>query len=191
MMRMIRNERGFTLAEILVGAVVVAVGIVGLFIVIPLAGFGIQQGNQMTTATFLAQQRLEQVRNTTWTCSTLDYSTTPATCTTTAVDCLGTSSGSAAPTTSQCNVTPCTNGTACTTFADESSTAISGFSGYSRTVRITDCSVSPGCGTTAPMVSGVARLATVGVTFTPSTGVGAGGTGRTFTVSLDLLVSQR
>jgi type IV pilus assembly protein PilV len=187
---MMRDERGFTLAEILVAAVIIAVGIVGLAVVMPLAGYGIQQGNQMSTATFLAQQRLEQVRNTTWTCS-IYSSATPATCTTPAVDCLGTSSGSAAPTTTTCNVTPCTNGAACTTFADESSTAIPGFSGYSRTVRITDCGVSPGCGTTTPIVNAVARLATVSVTYKPSTGVGAASSGQTFTVSLDLMVAQR
>jgi len=184
MMPMVGNERGFTLAEILVGAVIVAVGIAGLFVVMPLAGYGIQQGNQMSTATFLAQQRLEQVRNATWT----GYPTAVAGVT---FDCLGTSSSNNAPTSTTCNVSPCTNGTSCTTFADESSTSISGFSGYSRTVRVTDCSVGAGCGTTTPIVSANARLVTVTVTYTPSTGAGAASSGQTQSVVLDLLVAQR
>jgi prepilin-type N-terminal cleavage/methylation domain-containing protein len=187
---MMRDERGFTLAEILVAAVVIAVGISGLFIVVPLAGYGIQQGNQQSSATFLAQQRLEQVRNATWT-GALYPSPLPAGWTA-PVDCLGVSTSNAAPVTTTCNVSPCVNGTSCTTFADENSTAIPGFAGYSRTVRITDCGVAPGCGTAPNIIlSANAKLATVAVTYTPSTGVGAGATGRTFTVSLDLLLAQR
>jgi prepilin-type N-terminal cleavage/methylation domain-containing protein len=178
------NERGFTLAEILIGAVIVAVGITGLFVVMPLAGYGIQQGNQVSTATFLAQQRLEQVRNATWN----GY---PTPVSGTNFDCVGTSSGGSAPTSTTCNVSPCTNGTSCTTWADESSTSISGFSGYSRTVRVTDCSSGSGCGSTTPVVSSNLRLVTVTVTYTPSTGAGAASSGQTYSVVLDLLVAQR
>lgn len=187
---MMRDERGFTLAEILVAVVIIAVGIVGLAMVMPLAGYGIQQGNQLSTATFLAQQRLELVRNATWT-GALYPSPLPAGWTA-PVDCVGTSSGSAAPTTTTCSVAPCANGTSCATFADESSSAIAGFTGYSRTVRITDCGVGAGCGA-APnaIVSPNARLAVVTVTFTPSTGIGAAASGQVFTVSLDLVLSQR
>ena len=41
------------------------------------------------------------------------------------------------------------------------------------------------------VVSANARLAVVTVTFKPSTGVGAASAGQTYTVSLDLMVSQR
>jgi hypothetical protein len=58
-------------------------------------------------------------------------------------------------------------------------------------VRITDCGVGAGCGTTSPVVSSLARLAVVTVTYKPSTGVGAGASGSTYAVSLDLMVSQR
>jgi prepilin-type N-terminal cleavage/methylation domain-containing protein len=186
---MIGNENGFTLAEILVASVIIAVGIVALGMVMPLSGFGIQQGNQMSTATFLAEQRLEQVRNATWT-GALYPSPLPAGWTA-PVDCLGTSAGNSAPSTTTCTVAPCVNGTACTTFADEASNAIAGFAGYSRTVRVTDCGVGAGCGA-APnaIVSANARMAVVTVTYTPSTGVGAG-TGQTYSVSLDLVVAQR
>jgi prepilin-type N-terminal cleavage/methylation domain-containing protein len=187
---MMRDERGFTLAELLVAVVVIAVGLVGLATVMPLAGYGIQQGNQLSTATFLAQQRLELVRNATWT-GALYPSPLPAGWTA-PVDCVGTSAGTAAPTTTTCNVSPCSNGASCTTFADESSTSIAGFTGYSRTVRITDCGVAPGCGASPnAIVSSNAKMAVVTVTFTPSTGVGAAAAGQVFTVSLDLVVSQR
>jgi len=187
---MIHNERGFTLAEILVAAVIIAVGIVGLAVVMPLAGYGVQQGNQVSTATFLAQQRLEFVRNAPWT-GALYPSPLPAGWTA-PIDCVGTSSGNAAPTSTTCNLSPCAVGATCTTFSDESSSAITGYAGYSRTVRITDCGVAPGCGASPnAVVSSNARLAVVTVTFTPSTGVGAAGSGQTFTVSLDLMVAQR
>jgi prepilin-type N-terminal cleavage/methylation domain-containing protein len=187
---MMRDERGFTLAEILVAAVIIGVGIVGLAVVMPLAGYGIQQGNQLSTATFLAQQRLEEVRNQTWTGAL--YPSPLPTGWTAPVDCLGTSTGSTAPATTTCSVSPCVNGASCTTFADETSSAISGFSGYSRTVRITDCGVAPGCGTAPNIVlSSLARLVTVAVTFTPMTGIGAPNAAQPYTVSLDLLVAQR
>jgi prepilin-type N-terminal cleavage/methylation domain-containing protein len=187
---MMHNERGFTLAEILVAAVIIAVGIVGLAVVMPLAGYGVQQGNQVSTATFLAQQKLELVRNATWT-GALYPSPLPAGWTA-PIDCVGTSSGNAAPTSTTCNVAPCATGTSCTTFSDESSSAITGYAGYSRTVRVTDCGVGAGCGASPnAVVSSNARLAVVTVTFTPSTGVGAAASGQTFTVSLDLMVSQR
>ena len=190
---MINNERGFTLAEILVATVIIGVGLVGLLSVLPLAAYGIQQGNQLSTAVFLAQQQLENVRNTTWT-GALYPSPLPVGWTA-PVDCLGTSAGNNAPSTSTCNVTPCVNGTACTAFPDEAEGTIAGFAGYSRTVRITDCSVGGGCSTT-PLVSSAsagARLVTVAVTFNPMTGVGgaANGVGQTYTVSLDLIVAQR
>src|SRR5688572_32005011 len=109
-MRIVWDERGLTLAEILVATVVISIGLVGLAVVIPLSSYGVHEGNAMSTATFLAEQRLEEVRNASWT-------TTPA-----ANDCLGVGPA-AAPTSTTCartQPTACTSGTACTTFADES-----------------------------------------------------------------------
>jgi prepilin-type N-terminal cleavage/methylation domain-containing protein len=182
---MIDNERGFSLVEILVAAALIAIGFVALLRVVPLAAAGLQQGNQQSTATHLAQQRLEQARAAVWTAVPL-----PGT------DCLGVSAGNAAPVPS---------GAACTTaisetyvagtnvtFPDES--AVAGFPGYARTTRITDCGAGAGCsgivyapvpgtGTAAP------RLVTVTVTYEGSGSPGA--TSRTRTVRLEWMVAQR
>jgi Tfp pilus assembly protein PilV len=67
-----------TLAEVLVSVAVVAIGLVGLATVLPLSARGVQVGAELSTATLLAEQRLEQVRAARWTA-------TPP------VDCVGTS----------------------------------------------------------------------------------------------------
>src|SRR5688572_17148749 len=64
---MIWNERGLTLAEILVAVAILGIGLVGLAVVVPIASYGVQEGSQLSTATFLAEQRLEQIRNAPWT----------------------------------------------------------------------------------------------------------------------------
>jgi Tfp pilus assembly protein PilV len=144
-----RNERGFTAAEILIAAVIVTVAFVALARIVPLAGYAVQEGNQLSTATFLADQRLEQIRGVPWT-------SVPAN------DCLGVSVASTAAPTVPAGAT-CTLGSttvnaggALTWEADEAATTISGFSGYSRSVRVTDC----GGGSDSGM-----RLVTVTVTY--------------------------
>ncbi len=67
MLKLVTNQRGMTLAEILIAVVIIGVGLVALSSAIPLAAYGIQEGNQLSTATFLANQRLEQMRNAQWT----------------------------------------------------------------------------------------------------------------------------
>ena len=174
---MINNERGFSLVEILVAAALIAIGFVALLRVVPLAAGGLQQGNQQSTATHLAQQRLEQARAAVWTAVPL-----PGT------DCLGVSAGNAAPVPS--------GGAACTTaisetynagtnvtFPDE--TSVTGFPGYSRTTRITDCA-AVGC---SGVFNAALRFLTVTVTYEGSGSPGA--TSRTRTVRLEWLVAQR
>ena len=180
---MINNERGFSLTEILVAAALIAIGFVALLRVVPLAAAGLQQGNQQSTATQVAQQRLEQAHAAVWTA-------VPAT------DCLGVSAGNAAPLPS---------GAACAaaisetydagtnvTFPDESSVA--GYPGYARTTRITDCGAGAGCSgivyTPVPGTgTGAPRLVTVTVTYEGSGSPGA--TSRTRTVRLEWMVAQR
>ena len=77
------DDRGLTLVEILIALVVISVGLVGIAIVVPVSSEAIQHGGQLSRATFLAEQTIEQARMATWT-------STPA------VDCLGVSSGDGA-----------------------------------------------------------------------------------------------
>src|SRR2546422_9761029 len=62
----VADQRGMSLAEILVACVIIAIGLVGLLSAVPTASYGIQEGRQLSTAAFLANQRLEQVRNAQW-----------------------------------------------------------------------------------------------------------------------------
>src|SRR5260370_20383702 len=57
------DQAGMSLAEILIACVIIAIGLVGLLSAVPTASYGIQEGRQLSTAAFLANQRLEQVRN--------------------------------------------------------------------------------------------------------------------------------
>jgi Tfp pilus assembly protein PilV len=157
------DQAGMSLAEILVACVIIAIGLVGLLAVVPTASYGIQEGRQLSTATFLANQRLEQVRNSDWTSVPVN-------------DCLGKSASSAVPPTSAA-----CNGAAATTFADEGPMAAP-YGDYSRTVRITDCSAGAGCGGIVyacpdqiPLVSCL-REVTVTVGYRASTATGLGTT---------------
>jgi type II secretory pathway pseudopilin PulG len=170
MRRYVSDERGMTLAEVLVAIPIITIGLLALLAAIPLASYSTQEGSQTSTATFLANQRLEQVRNAQW-------STTPA------VDCLGVSASStAAPQSSTCPP-----GGTITTFADESPVAAP-YTGYTRQVRITDCGTGGGC--TGVTSSGM-RLAIVTVTYTPLSpnGQTAGPTSRSAVVGM--VIAQR
>ncbi len=145
MRKILWNQRGMTLVEIGMAVVIIGIGLAALASAIPLSNYGIQEGNQLSTATFLANQRLEQVRNATWT-------TVPA------ADSLGVSASVTAP--------PQSGGT--TTFPDEASVAAP-YTAYSRQVRITDCGSGAGC---AGIVDSNLRQVTVTVTYRPLTGIG-------------------
>src|SRR5712692_1169502 len=164
MLKKLRNQHGMTLAEILVALAIIGIGLVALAAAIPLAGYGIQEGSQLSTATFLANQRLEQVRNATW-------SATPA------VDILGVSASTTVP--------PQTGATI--TFPDESPLAAP-YAGYNRTVRVLDCSVGAGC---SGIVNATMRQVTVTVTYTPITGVGQAASGTTKSAIVTMYISER
>ena len=170
---------GFTLAEVLIAAMIITIAFVALLTVIPYSTSAVQSGNQTSTATFLANQKLEEAKNIPWT-STPDN------------DCLGVSlvPGVAAPTVPVGK--SCTLGAvnvaatgALPWFADQNSTAIAGFSGYSRTVRITNCGVTPCAGITD---SGM-RLVAVAVTFQPLTSTTTAAAAKTISVSM--IIAQR
>ena len=66
MRRLVASQRGMTIAEVLIASAIIATGLVALSAAIPLASYGLQEGNQLSTATFLATERMEQVRNASW-----------------------------------------------------------------------------------------------------------------------------
>ena len=129
------DESGLTLVEILIALVVISVGLVGIAIVVPVSSEAIQQGGQLSRATFLAEQTIEQARLATWTSAP-------------AVDCLGVSTGRRppAPTGAGCH------GSTASRFPDEPS--VGGDPAYRRILRVVDCSASPCAGVTdaAPTV---------------------------------------
>ena len=172
------NERGFTLVEVLIAAFIITVGFVGLLTALPVASFAIQEGKQLSTATFLANQKLEEARNVPW-------NSLPSN------DCLGVSTVStSAPTvpllkTCTLGATVVAAGGALPWFADQSATAIAGFPGYSRTVRVTSCAITPCAGITDPGM----RSVTVTVTYRGSSTVAFGAISKP--VAVTMVVSER
>jgi prepilin-type N-terminal cleavage/methylation domain-containing protein len=60
---LLAGEQGLTLAEVLVALTVLSVGLVAMISLLPLAGFGVHEGEYRSGAAFLAWQRLEQIRH--------------------------------------------------------------------------------------------------------------------------------
>jgi hypothetical protein len=150
------------LVEVLAAAAVVALGLTALVTAIPVAAVAVSEGGQLSTATFLASARLEQVRSAVW-------SERPV------VDLLGVSTDAVTP--------PQSAGLP--SFPDEPSLAPL-YGSFSRQVRIRDCGAPPGCG---GVVSSRLRQITVRVAYRPMTATGVASTDKT--VSLTTLVSKR
>lgn len=158
------DQRGMTLPEILIAVVIIMIALLALASGIPVASYGIQEGNQLTTATFLANQRMEQVKAASWSDQPL-------------VDTVGVSaSATAAPVAG-----------AITTFPDENPVAAP-YAQYTRQVRITDCSLGAGCG---GIVHAAMRQVTVTVSYQPMTGVGVAAAGNTKSAIVTMLVARR
>jgi type II secretory pathway pseudopilin PulG len=161
------DQAGMSLAEILVACVIIAVGLVGLLSAVPTAGYGIQEGRQLSTATFLANQRLEQVRHAQWTqcpvADTLGVSPSPA-------------------------VAPRVD--ALVTFPDENPMAAP-YGDYTRTVRITDAQPADACvgGVGGPNIGLRQVVVTVSYRAMTATGLAAGGTTKSAIVTM--LIAER
>lgn len=63
----LRDSAGLTVVEVLIAVGVITVGLVALIAAMPLGISLIGESNRKTTATFLAQQRMEQMKNARWT----------------------------------------------------------------------------------------------------------------------------
>ena len=175
---MILNERGLTLAEILVAVAIIGLGLVGLAVVIPVSSYGLQEGNQLSTATFLAEQMIERARSA-------------------QVDCLGIGSAAAPVPTEIVDATNTVvaatcNGVTTTQFPDEttSGVGVSGYSQFTRTVRVTGCATLSCAGVTGTNTAHMLRRVGVTVTYTPLTAAG-GQAPAPKTVYLEWLVSQK
>jgi hypothetical protein len=161
--RFIKDQQGATLMEVMIAVGIIAVGLWALSAAIPLAAYGIHEGSHLSIATFLANQRLEQVRNAGW------EGGPPC------LDKLGVSASSTAAPVESC-------GGGGTTFPDENPVAAP-YTDYSRTVRVTDCGVGGGCNL---IVDNDLRQVAVTVTYRPMTGMGlsAAGTAKASTVTM-------
>jgi hypothetical protein len=150
------------LIEVLTALALVALGLSALVSAIPAAAMAVSEGARVSTATFLATARLEEVRAAEW-------SAAPP------VDRLGVSG---APLSA-----PQSGGAI--TFADEASVP-GPYAGYSRRIRILDCGLPPGCGAG---ISPRLRQVTVTVAYQPITPSGRAAIDKT--VSITTLVAQR
>jgi hypothetical protein len=151
-------------AELLVASAVIGVGLLALTAVIPVATHAVQDGSQLSTAVFLANQRLEQVRSARW-----EGGAAP-------VDELGISATAGAA--------PSASGV--TTFPDEAPVAAP-YSDYTRRVRILDCAASGCAGATGADL----RQVVVEVDYRPITATGVAAPLHRNGAVLSLYVSQR
>jgi prepilin-type N-terminal cleavage/methylation domain-containing protein len=144
---MIRPERGFTLAEVLVAAAIVTTGLAGVTAMLQLAVASSRDGRQRSAAIFLADERAEQVRGSTWNA---------------AADCLGVSpSGALPPVTSTCHQA----GADHVSFPDDRTGALRApFEEFTRTVRVEPCASLETC----PAASLDLRLVTIAIGHGPS-----------------------
>jgi prepilin-type N-terminal cleavage/methylation domain-containing protein len=61
---MMGKEKGFTLVEVLIAVMVLAVAFLAMYQMQAMAVRGNETGNQVTIATMLAQDKMEEIRNT-------------------------------------------------------------------------------------------------------------------------------
>lgn len=163
-----------TLVEVLLALSILSVGLIAFAAALPLGTSYITQSNLDSTALFLAQQRLEEIRSASWT------SAPPA-------DCVGVSaSATSAPVTGSWTNCPGTAPAGLVTYPDEAYGSMTGSAGYRRTTRIIDCVT--GC---AGVTDTYLRQMTVTVFFRPAGASGALQTAQEQGVQLTSLKAKR
>jgi type II secretory pathway pseudopilin PulG len=174
---MLQDSAGMTVVEVIIALGIVTVGLLALIAAMPLSTSQIGEASLKTTATFLAQQRLEQIKNAQWT-------TAPP-------DTLGGAglSGNAAVVVAGFP----------DRWPDEDYNTIvipmggnnASYPRFRRQVRIADCSVTAcsGIPTATPAINTL-RQVTVTVFFRPLAGTGLG-QGTEETVSFVTLIAKR
>jgi prepilin-type N-terminal cleavage/methylation domain-containing protein len=87
-----RSQQGFTLAEVLMATFILSIGLVAVATGFQYATSGVQTGKSETTATFLAEQRVEQLKATAlvdFTNALLNAAATTEYCPSTGAACTG------------------------------------------------------------------------------------------------------
>lgn len=87
-----RSQQGFTLAEVLMATFILSIGLVAVATGFQYATSGVETGKSETTATFLAEQRVEQLKATAivdFTNAALNAATTTEWCPSTGAACVG------------------------------------------------------------------------------------------------------
>jgi prepilin-type N-terminal cleavage/methylation domain-containing protein len=87
-----RSQQGFTLAEVLMATFILSIGLVAVATGFQYASSGVEIGKGQTTATFLAEQRVEQLKATAivdFTNAALNAATTTEWCPSTGAACVG------------------------------------------------------------------------------------------------------
>lgn len=152
---------------------IISIGLAALMSAIPIAAYGIQEGKQLSTATFLANARMEQARNAQWTACPVAPAVAP-------VDNLGVSATA--------TVAPRSAGV--TTFPDENALPAP-YGGYSRQVRVSNTLGPATCpGGVQTGTTGL-RQVTVTVSYQPMTGIGVAPAGTTKSAVLTMYIAQR
>jgi prepilin-type N-terminal cleavage/methylation domain-containing protein len=160
------GQRGFTLPEVLVAVFVIMVGLVAVATGFQFATSGVATGRGETMATFLAQQRIEQLKTVAMTNYDPPYPGVSLAAGTTTEYCQTSNIGASS---SNCQ-----------------STAFSGATSYTRVTTITDNPGGTGCTGVAPLLCKRIR---VSVTYRPVTS--QGDLSQTRTVDLYAVVTPR
>jgi Tfp pilus assembly protein PilE len=154
-----RDDTGMTVAEVIIALGIITVGLLALIAAMPISTSQIGEANLKTTATFLVQQRLEQLKNAKWT-------TAPASDTLGGAGSNGTAAVAEWPDEDYHTI-------AFPGAANCGATDRSGGCRFRRQVRITDCSVVSCSGiATATTSVNTVRQVTVTVFFFPLAGTG-------------------
>ena len=164
--RMLTEQRGFTLSEVLVAVFVIVVGLIAVATGFQYATSGVATGRGETIATFLAEQRVEQLKTVAMTNYTGPWTGTSLAAGTTTEYCQSSNIGA---TSSNCQAT-----------------AFTGTATYTRTTTITDNPGGTGCTGTAPMLCKRIR---VSVSYRPVTS--KGDVSQTRTVDVYAVVTPR
>jgi prepilin-type N-terminal cleavage/methylation domain-containing protein len=167
MRRLIPNQRGMTLAEVLVALPIITIGLLALLSAIPLSTYATQEGSQTSTATFSPTSA--------WIRSNAMMATCPQ---------LGRLASQHLRRWSDFGGT--------TTFADENPLAAP-YAAYSRQVRITESVASTTvCGATGA-ITGTYGLRTVTVTvgYRPLSATGASAVSGLRSVAVNMEIAQR